>query len=322
LIFSYEIIGMDQKAKKERTLAQVKLQQNLKNAGETLKARGLKAHTKVKHDLVKHRRQGKPNSEFFQELAVNIKAPRVTARKPRTTRKPTRALSTEFIEMIPTTPSSKRSSSSRTLKRNTENVNILLKKSMTLRKRADKIQEHCEKKIKKLIELAATAEKQANTKMSGTKTKLFTARKTPAPIKRFVSNSDQLATPETVEKPKNDLFIEAGKKGLTSEKGKAWHANIAKAREELQGFLKSQGINKKATGTAAVQLASIMRKDPSSAAAFKNRLLTTMKNRSQAPPSQLKTPSVSTVTIEPSSTPSFDNDGFTQRNSEIKEKFD
>jgi vacuolar-type H+-ATPase subunit I/STV1 len=153
-----------------------------------------------------------------------------------------------------------------------------------LQRKAAKIEEECAEKINKLRSLAKEKIQQAKAEekslTSNLRTRNFSRRNVrlirPNRTKR--NNQTQLRTPNSVVK-KINIFVKSGRKGLTSEKGKAWHANIARARQNIQSFLQSQGITQKPTGTAAIKYASLLRKDPASAATFRAKIVEDMKSR-------------------------------------------
>lgn len=282
---------MDQEFKKSRTLAQVKLQQNLKNAGETLKRYGLKAHTRDKHALVKHRRAGRPNSEFFAGRQA------ITARKAKSPTRPARSVKiekNEFIEMMPETTNqiSTRKNTTRRLRQ----ITAMKKQADTYAKQAAKVEEECAKKINTLRQKAK--EELQKIRMQETSLKNFLMNKPisrrnlkitkPKPLTTLKSSKNltiQLTSPKSINNSSSNtsnIFVASGKKGLTSEKGRAWHANIAKARQDIQTFLKSHGIQEKPTGTVAVKYASLLRKDPASASSFRNTVLANIQKKLSA----------------------------------------
>jgi hypothetical protein len=288
---------MDQQERKERTLAQIKLQQNLKNAGETLKRYGLKAHTRDKHALVKHRRSGRPNAEFFEERgaaasnrAVLLSSPARPIRTAKAPRRPVVIEKNEFIEMMPNT-SNQINKAKKTYKKRVQNYTALRKDAEDLQRKAGKIEEECAQKIIKMRALAKErlerAKEEEKALTSFIKTHGFSSKniKVKRPMTTMKKSSQmtaltQLETPKSIEK-KNNIFVKSGKKGLTSEKGRAWHANIAKARQDIQSYLQSQGITQKPTGTVAIQYASLLRKDPSAAATFRSKILQDIKAKTQ-----------------------------------------
>lgn len=284
---------MDQKQKKPRTLAQVKLQQNLKNAGETLKRHGLKAHTRDKHALVKHRREGRPNSEFFEQHK-NAPGPK-TVRAPRVNIK-----NTNFIEMMPETTNR----TFKTRKNRLSQLTAMKKEAESYLKQAAKLEEQCARKINTLRnkakqELQKLKQENSfltNTTLKRKNTKILRPR---TATSRLVSA--KINTPKSITKTSPNIFVQSGKKGLVSEKGRAWHANIAKARQDIQTFLKSHGIQEKPTGTVAVKYASLLRKDPSSAVTFRNKILEDIQSKKEGQSSTRKT----TRALAPASAPEF-----------------
>lgn len=73
--------------------------------------------------------------------------------------------------------------------------------------------------------------------------------------------------------------VAAGKKAATSEKGSAWLANVKKGRNNLTRALNSAGRNTKLSGKNAIKYASLMRKNAAAAEAFKEMLVEAAKTK-------------------------------------------
>lgn len=83
--------------------------------------------------------------------------------------------------------------------------------------------------------------------------------------------------------------VAAGKKAATSEKGSAWLSNVKKGQANLTDALKKIGVEKKASGKAAIQYASLMRKNAAAAANFKKSFLNAAGTRKNNSPKKNKT---------------------------------
>lgn len=235
---------------KPRSAALLQLNQNKRNAAKTLKERGKKANMASMMALVRHRREGKSNDEYFSALnssTANTVALVTGASAP---------------TVANTTVKKERTPAQAAANQRRRNATAALK-AMGLKANSASVKQYLNSR-KGAAVAPSPAANMNNISLEEAEELVL---ESPAAILPTVEEAKVL-------KKATMSHSEAGKKAATSEKGAAWLDQVTAAKRNLNASFVEVGLNKKATRANAMRLASTRRNNPGKARNVELNILT------------------------------------------------